>query len=103
MPPLPASTGGLPGRGWLLRLACVVWLCGLLCAPAVRAQSHDAAVLLLNQKTTPNDLWRALQVRTGLPEDSSLPGAADAAVAGPHRTCAFRRRRPEHAEALDTW
>ncbi len=80
MPPLPASTGGLPGRGWLLRLACVVWLCGLLCAPAVRAQSHDAAVLLLNQKTTPNDLWRALQVRTGLPENSSLPGAADVAA-----------------------
>ena len=80
MPPLPASTGGLPGRGWLLCLACVVWLCGLLCAPAVRAQSHDAAVLLLNQKTTPNDLWRALQVRTGLPENSSLPGAADVAA-----------------------
>ncbi|MBP7914517.1 MAG: GGDEF domain-containing protein [Vitreoscilla sp.] len=77
---MPASTGGLPGRGWLLRLACVVWLCGLLCAPAVRAQSHDAAVLLLNQKTTPNDLWRALQVRTGLPENSSLPGAADVAA-----------------------
>jgi diguanylate cyclase (GGDEF)-like protein len=80
MPPLPSPTGGLPGRGWLLCLTCVVWLCGLLCAPAVRAQSHDAAVLLLNQKTTPNDLWRALQVRTGLPEDSSLPGAADAAA-----------------------
>ena len=80
MPPLPASTGGLPGRGWLLCLACVVWLSGLLCAPAVSAQSHDAAVLQLSQKTTPNDLWRALQVRTGLPEDSSLPGAADAAA-----------------------
>lgn len=87
MPRLPAVPGGLPGRGWLLCLSCVVWLCVLLGAPAVRAQSNMAAVLLLNPQTTPHDLWRALQVRTGLPEDSSLPGAA-AATAGDWRPAA---------------
>ncbi len=77
--PLPMATDGRPGRGWLLCLACVVWLCSLLWAPAVRAQSDDAAVLLLSPQTTPHDLWQALQLRTGLPEDISLPGAAAAA------------------------
>lgn len=85
--PLPAPPGGRPGRAWLLCLACVVWLCGLLCTPAVRAQTHPAAVLQLSQHTTSRDLWQALQLRTGLPEDSRLPDAA-AASAGDWRPAA---------------
>jgi len=71
-----------PCRGWLLCLACVVWLCGLLWAPTARAAPNGAAVLQLGPHTTPQDLWQALQLRTGLAESSSLPGAAAASAEG---------------------
>jgi diguanylate cyclase (GGDEF)-like protein len=79
--PSPSAAGRLPGRGWLLGLACMVLFGALLWSPALRAQPHPAAVLLLNPQTAPGALWQALQLRTGLPANASLPGAA-AAPAG---------------------
>lgn len=80
--PWRAATGGPPARAWRGWLAWGLWLCGLLWAPAAPAQHPAPAVLWLSAQTTPHALWQALQVRTGLPDDSHLPGAAAASAGG---------------------